>query len=110
MQLLESDFYGGGGGANYFEFSQNSNLSLVAVRGKAGACLDSIQFLFVDTTNGQYVESPRFGGLGGNEFMYQAPPGQWITKVWFNVGGVINGVKFGTKQGEVSDHYGGGGN
>lgn len=106
LQTAESECYGGPGG-NYADFLQNENLSLVAVRGKAGNSLDSIQFLFVDTTNGQYVESPMYGGPGGDEYMFQAPPGQWINKVYINYGNYVDAVVFETNQGVKSQHIGG---
>ena len=70
----ESIHFGGKGGSAV-DFTQNSNLSLMAVRGRQGQFLDQIQFLFEDSNTGQYIESPKCGGKGGSEWMFQAPPG-----------------------------------
>ena len=71
-----SEHFGGQGGIRA-EYA-HPNYSLVALRGKAGALLDQLQCLFIDVTTGEVHESPRFGGDGGNGFLYQAPQGQWI--------------------------------
>ena len=104
-QLTKSDHFGGMGGA-FSDFGQNSNLSLVAVRGGAGSLIDRVQFLFIDINTGQYVESPVYGGQGGAPFMYQAPPGQYITDIWVTHGALVNRLRFGTNQGVTSDTYG----
>jgi hypothetical protein len=59
----ESRLFGGQGGVKD-EFIQ-PNLNLVAVRGKAGDHIDSIQILFMDVKTGNYVETPIWGGKGG---------------------------------------------
>jgi hypothetical protein len=101
----KSNHFGGQGGGTA-EFAQ-PNLSLVAVRGRCGAALDQIQFLFVDINSGQYVESPRWGGTGGGEFIYQAPPGQWIDNIEVNSDNFIQGIQFTTNQGDRSKKFGG---
>ena len=104
-QYQESQRFGGNGG-NPQEFIR-PNLSLVAVRGRCGSLIDSLQFLFVDVTNGQYVESPKFGGNGGaNEIFYQAPPGQYIDKVYTVHGDLLNQIRFETNQGDRSRNFG----
>ena len=67
----------GGNGGGPFDFVRPT-LSLVGVRGKAGASIDQIQFLFVDVNTGQFAETPRWGGNGGGHFEWQAPIGEWI--------------------------------
>ena len=78
----------GGHGGHPHEFMQPT-YSLVAIRGGAGAALDSIQCLFKDINSGQFVESPRWGGGGGNQYEYQAPPGAWIDRVFITTRGNV---------------------
>lgn len=79
---------------------------MVAVRGRSGAAVDHLQFLFVDVNTGQYVESQRFGGGGGSEFLYQAPPGQYINKVYASYGNTLNLISFETNLGDKSRQFG----
>ena len=51
-----SQRFGGTGGAYPFN-NENHAFSLVAVRGRSGTLLDSIQCLFVNIDSGQYSES-----------------------------------------------------
>lgn len=53
-QPQESQHFGGGGG-HPNQFTHNSNLSLVGVRGRCGGALDQIQFLFRDINSGQFI-------------------------------------------------------
>ena len=62
----------------------------------------------MDINSGHYIESPVIGGNGGHEFMYQAPPGQWIDTVRVGFGKVIENIEFETNAGEKSARYGGG--
>jgi hypothetical protein len=79
----------------------------VAVRGRCGSVIDSLQFLFVDVSNGQYVESPKIGGPGGaNEIFYQAPPGQYIDKVYAVHGSLLTQIRFESNQGDRSKNFG----
>lgn len=86
-----SEHFGGHGGAGPTEFGQPS-FSLVAIRGRAGAMLDQLQCLFIDTNSGQFHESPTFGGNGGNAFVYQAPQGQWIDCIRIGSGQYIGSI------------------
>lgn len=78
-QTYWSDYIGGNGGGPQ-EFTGQS-YSLVGARGKSGASVDCIQFLFKDINTGQFVETGRWGGNGGGDWIFQAPVGQWIDKV-----------------------------
>lgn len=51
----------GGHGGHHHEFNQ-PNLCLVGIRGRSGAAIDQLQFLFVDINTGQHIESPPYGG------------------------------------------------
>ena len=70
----------GGHGGSHHQFMQ-PNYSLVAVRGRCGGAIDQVQFLFIDINSGQFHESGRYGGNGGNAFEFQAPPGAWIDRI-----------------------------
>ena len=100
-QPQQSQLYGGNGG-HMNEFTHNYNLCLVGVRGRSGANLDQLQFLFRDITTGQFIESGRYGGNGGSAWIYQAPEGQWIDKVWVEYHGLACSLKFGTNAGMQS--------
>ena len=78
-QPMLSDCIGGHGGSQH-QFMQPT-YSLIGVRGKCGGLIDNIQFLFVDINTGQFAESGRYGGNGGNHFEYIAPHGAWIDSV-----------------------------
>ena len=83
------------------------NLCLVGARGRSGDSIDQVQFLFRDIQTGQFVESGRYGGRGGRAWCYQAPPGQWIDKIWVEYTGFVKSLKFGTNQGAISPEHGG---
>ena len=100
-----SQRFGGGGGSEH-HFVQSMNLCLVGVKGRSGDSIDQIQFLFRDITTGQFMESRAYGGRGGRPWCYQAPPGQWIDKIWFQQTAFLKSVKFGTNLGVVSNEYG----
>lgn len=85
------------------------SLSLVGCRGRCGALIDQIQFLFVDINTGQYIETPRWGGQGGGEFEFQAPAGQWIDHIHVSHGEHVNSIKLITNQGMESQSFGGNG-
>ncbi len=55
--------------------------------------LDQLQCLFIDVTTGQFHQSPVFGGNGGNEFMFQAPQGQWIDKLLLGSGDFVGSIE-----------------
>ena len=75
--------------------------------GLLSSAIDSLQFLFVDVNNGQYVETPKYGGNGGaNELFYQAPPGQYINKVNVVHGALVNQISFESNLGDKSRHFG----
>ena len=107
--IINQGTYFGSHNGHLTDFTQNNNLSLVAVRGRHGALVDQIQFLFIDINTHQYVESPACGGSGGSEFMFQAPPGQWINKIMIRVGACIDAIQFRTNQGVASPSFGGNG-
>jgi hypothetical protein len=87
-----SQQYGQNGGHTPY-LVQNQNYSLVGVRGRFGDVLDSIQFLFIDITTGQYHESPKLGGNGGEfPFNWQCTMGQWIDKVHIRCGGLVDAL------------------
>lgn len=86
-----SEHFGGHGGGPG-EFAQPT-FSLVAIRGRCGAMLDQLQCLFIDVTTGQFHQSPVFGGNGGNEFMFQAPQGQWIDKLLLGSGDFVGSIE-----------------
>ncbi|MCB0369468.1 MAG: hypothetical protein KDD45_08470 [Bdellovibrionales bacterium] len=83
----------GGNGGTPYEFVK-PNLSLVGARGRKGAALDAIQFLFIDIDSGQFVESEGKGGKGGTEWMFVSPPGQWITKIVLSHDKIIQSIMF----------------
>ena len=68
--------------------------------------MDQIQFLFRDINTGHFIESGRYGGNGGRPWAYQAPPGQWIDKIWVGTSNYVTSIKFGTNQGTMSNEYG----
>lgn len=78
-QTQWSQVFGGSGGSAHDHVGQT--WSLVGVRGKSGALVDQLQFLFVDINTGQFTQSPRWGGNGGDHFTFQAPVGQWIDRI-----------------------------
>ena len=78
-QSYWSDYIGGNGGGPKEFIGQN--YSLVAVRGRFGAAVDAIQFLFKDINTGQFFETGMWGGSGGGDFIFQAPVGQWIDRI-----------------------------
>lgn len=103
--LTWSQTFGGNGGGPA-EFA-GPNYSLIAARGKGGGSMDSVQFLFVDVTTGQCVETPRWGGLGGGDWAFQAPPGQWIDKIYVISNNLVNALTFETNMGVRSAKFGG---
>jgi len=106
-QVQPSPVFGGTGG-NPGELS-NPNYSLIAVRGRHGGAVDSLQFLFVDITTGQCVESPVLGGQGGVPFEFSAPQGQWIDKISLKYHSIITSITFQTNLGVSSGKVGAGG-
>jgi hypothetical protein len=106
-QMRQSGHMGGhGGGLNDFV---QPTLSLVGAKGRCGASLDQIQFLFVDINSGQYFETPAWGGNGGGQWIYQAPPGQWIDRVEVTWNDYVQGVTFTSNGGDKSRRFGGNG-
>ena len=87
-----SDQMGGNGGSPG-QFIRD-NLCLVGVRGRTGAAVDQLQFLFIDINTGQHCETQAWGGNGGRPFTYQAPQGQWIDKVTCNFSQYLNSIEF----------------
>lgn len=97
----------GGNGGGPGEFT-GPNYSLIGVRGKAGDAVDRLQFLFVDISTGQCVESPILGGAGGAPFEFVAPAGQWIDKIRTKSGNYLLSLTFETNAGVSSPKIGNG--
>jgi hypothetical protein len=96
----------GGVGGQVFEFV-NQKLLLVGVRGRAGANIDQLQFLFVDPHTGHFQSTPEVGGNGGHPFAVECPPGQWISKINVWAGTMITALQFETNTGMKTEKFGG---
>ena len=103
--MMTSQHMGGHGGGP-FEFVQ-PNLCLVGIRGKAGASIDQLQFLFIDINSGRHVESPPFGGNGGNHFCWQAPEGEWIDEIKMEWNEFCQSIEAKSNGGSRSRRFGG---
>lgn len=88
----------GGSSGKPFEFV-NQKLALIGVKGKAGALVDQLQFLFVDPQTGQFQTTPVVGGHGGADFSIECPPGQFISKIHVWSGAKVDAVQFVTNTG-----------
>ena len=96
----------GGNGGVAHEFGQ-PNYSLVAIRGRCGGAIDALQCLFVDINTGQFVESGRYGGNGGGDFEYPAPPGAWIDCIRCTTrSNVVASIQVQSSNGDMSREFG----
>jgi len=71
-----SDIYGGSGGNEPVQFNADGDEVIVAIIGRAGGRVDSLQFV---TSNG--TVSSFNGGTGGDPFTFQAPPGNFLVGI-----------------------------
>jgi hypothetical protein len=103
-----SKIYGGTEG-QAFNFG-NRELCLIGVKGTYRTMIDSLQFLFVNTKNGQFITSPEAGtNQGGQPFFMECPPWVYISKITVWTGSLIDAIQFEASNGTTTPKYGGNG-
>jgi hypothetical protein len=100
-----SRIYGGNSGQP-FEFFDQKWL-LIGVKGRAGANIDQLQFMFVDPQTGQFQSTPEVGGHGGHPFVVECPPWQFISKIYVWSSSMLDALQFETSGGIKTEKFGG---
>ncbi len=83
--VKEQDKHGGNGGKEY-TMSLDDDEYIIAIYGKSGGYIDSIQF----RTNKKTYSI--FGGNGGKEFRFEAPSGYQIIGFFGRSGGYVDAL------------------
>jgi hypothetical protein len=81
---------------------------VVGVKGRFGDWVDQLAFDFTNIKSGEYETSPEVGGKGGEELLWQFPPGIDPTSimVWAIPNQFVHGIQFRLSNGELSPLFG----
>lgn len=96
----------GGVDGRPFQFASR-HYTLVGVKGRYASYINGLQFLFYDTKEEKFVESPPFGQITGERFELVCEKEDWISRVSIWSSSYINAIQFETSKGKKSPVFGG---
>ena len=98
----------GGSGGDTFSDGLIWGRNIAEVRIHSGACIDSIQVVYIDESSNEIV-NPKYGGSGGTLSALKLIPGEYITTIGGKYGHLVDSLWIKTNKGRTQKWGGDGG-